>query len=152
MLLFQAYKTLLKSIRENLNDLLAKAKERKVTANKLNPLSRKGIAIDLVSAFRGNSMVSANVLGDLMQVQATMYIKGSEITRRELVIYGVAVSNVSRRVMRQCVSLAILADWVQERLHLLQSPVSFNAAATNDLILSSEATSEVTKDTAFAAA
>lgn len=76
-------------MRENLDDLLAKAKEGKATANESNSLFRKGIAIDLVSAFRGNSMMSANVLGDLMQAQATMYIKGSEITRRELIIYGV---------------------------------------------------------------
>ena len=110
VLSFQAYKTLLKSMRENLNDLLAKTKERKATANELNPLSRKGIAIELVSAFRGNSIMSANILRDLMQAQITMYIKGSEITRRELITYGMTVSNVSRRVIRQCVSLTILIN------------------------------------------
>lgn len=40
-----------------------------------------------------------------------MYLKGSEITRRESVSYGVAVSNVSNRVMEQCASLAVLATF-----------------------------------------
>ena len=99
-------------MRANLDDLLDKAKERKASASELQPLSREGIALDLVSAFRGNSMVSTDVLGDLMQAQATMYLKGTEIARRELVSYGVAVSNVSNRVMGQCASLAIPAGSV----------------------------------------
>lgn len=97
-------------MRKNLNELLAKIKERKAIANNLNPLSRKGIALELMSGFRGNSIMSANALGDLMQAQATMYLKGSEITRRELMSYEVAVSNISRRTMEQCASLSALAN------------------------------------------
>lgn len=64
-------------------------------------------------------MVSTEVLGDMMQAQAMMYLKGSEVTRRELVTYGVAVSNVSNRVMQQVAKLSVLAGWIQERLDLL---------------------------------
>ena len=83
-------------------------------------------------------MVSTDMLEDLMQAQATIYLKGTKIARRELMSYGVAVSNVSNRVMGQCASLAILATWLQERIDLLQprapeipSSVTMTAAAND---------------------
>lgn len=62
----------------NIAELLLRVKEKKAAASEVDPLSRKGIALDLVSAFRGKSMVSTEVLGEMMESQATMYLKANE--------------------------------------------------------------------------
>ncbi len=108
------YKAFLKTVQGNLNSLLDNIKWDLEPRTAQDPMTKTNVATALLGGLRGQTVIRAEEHSALMRSHTRFLNLTIETIRRELVSYGVTVSNASESAKLQRLQIASLAAYTAD--------------------------------------